>query len=159
MSDSRVARGLRSLRKEFPDPLSAPDTYEHGDIAAMLRELGIALVEVEQPTNQIAIRLRQIAARYTTAKVSVVVLPTILMIQIGTAAYEVDVTTRITTQLNLAGRIDAIAELAEAGAISPTEAVEAVAAARRTAPRFGPVTGVVGYAVTTLGFGLVMNPT
>lgn len=159
MTDSRVTRVLRTFRKDPPDPLGEPDTHSHADIAAMLRELGIALVEVEQPTNQIAIRLRQIAARYTTAKVSVVVLPTVLLIQIGTAAYEVDVTNRITTQLNLAGRIDAIAELAEAGAISPADAVEAVAAARQTAPRFGPVTGVLGYAITTLGFGLVMNPT
>ena len=150
---------MRTFRKDMPDPLGGPDTHDQTDIAAMLRELGIALVEVEQPTNQIAIRLRQIAARYTTETVTVVVLPTVLMIQIGTAAYQVDVTTRITTQLNLAGRIDAIAELAEAGAISPADAVEAVAAARRTPPRFGPVTSVVGYAVTTLGFGLVMNPT
>ncbi|AQA02841.1 hypothetical protein BVC93_10815 [Mycobacterium sp. MS1601] len=159
MSDSRVTRGLRRFRKDLPAPLGEPDTYDLADIAAMLRELGIALVEVEQPTNQIAVRLRKIAAMYTTEKLSVVVLPTVLIIQIGTAAYEVDVTTRITTQLNLAGKIDAIAELADAGAIAPLEAVEAVAAARQTPYRFGPVAGVVGYAVTTLGFGLVMNPT
>ncbi|MET0898569.1 MAG: threonine/serine exporter family protein [Mycobacterium sp.] len=159
MTESRVTRALRTFRKEKPGPLGEPDTHEHADIAAMLRELGIALVEVEQPTNQIAARLRQIAAKYTTAKVSVVVLPTVLMIQIGTAAYEVDVTTRITTQLNLAGKVDAVAELADAGAITPAEAVTALVAARQTPPRFGPVIGVVGYAITTLGFGLVMNPT
>src|SRR6478672_3898889 len=26
-------------------------------------------------------------------------------------------------------------------------------------PRFGPVTTVVGYTITTLGFGMVINPT
>ncbi|MGB3483605.1 MAG: threonine/serine exporter family protein [Mycobacterium sp.] len=159
MSDSRAARALRTFRKSVPDPIGAPDTHDRADIAAMLRELGIALVEVELPTNQIATRLRRIGARYTTEKVSVVVLPTVLLIQIGTEASEVDVTNRTTTQLNLAGKIDAIAELAEAGAISPVEAVAAVAAARRTKPRFGPVTTVIGYAITTLGFGLVLNPT
>jgi uncharacterized membrane protein YjjP (DUF1212 family) len=154
-----MTRALRSLRKATPEPLGAPDSHDHADVAAMLRELGIALVEVNQPTQLVSARLRRIAERYTTQKVSVVVLPTVLLIQVGTVAYEIDATTRATTQLDLAGRIDAIAELAEAGAISPAEAVEAVATARAMRPRFGAVTTVVGYAITTLGFGMVINPT
>jgi hypothetical protein len=88
-----------------------------------------------------------------------VVLPTALVVQVGTVAYEVETIVKPTTQLNLAGRIDAIAELAEVGAITPADAAREAAAARTMPPRFGPVTTVFGYTITTLGFGMVINPT
>jgi uncharacterized membrane protein YjjP (DUF1212 family) len=76
-----------------------------------------------------------------------------------TIAYEIEAVAKPTTQLDLAGRIDAIAELAEVGAITPADAAREAAAARTMAPRFGPVTTVIGYTITTLGFGMVINPT
>jgi uncharacterized membrane protein YjjP (DUF1212 family) len=81
------------------------------------------------------------------------------VVQVGTVAYEVETVIQQTTQLNLAGRIDAIAELAEVGAITPADAAREAAEARTTPPRFGPVTTVIGYTITTLGFGMVINPT
>jgi uncharacterized membrane protein YjjP (DUF1212 family) len=89
----------------------------------------------------------------------VVVLPTALVVQVGNVAYEVETVVNPTTQLNLAGRIDAIAELAEVGAITPADAAQEAAVARTMKPRFGPVTTVIGYVITTLGFGMVINPT
>ena len=44
----------------------------------------------------------------------VVVLPTVLMIQVGTVGYEVD-ESKQSSQLDMAGRIDDIAVLAEGG--------------------------------------------
>jgi uncharacterized membrane protein YjjP (DUF1212 family) len=155
----RVQRAFRSLRKEIPDAVGDPDTHDDAEVAAMLRELGIALVEVEQPTQLVTARLLNIARRYTTQTVRVVVLPTVLVIQVGSVGYEVDTSKQATTQLDLAGRIDDIAELAEVGAITPADAVQALAAARTMKPRFGPVTTVIGYAITTVGFGMVINPT
>ena len=125
----------------------------------MLREIGIALVEVAQPTPIVENRLQRIAARYTTESVRVVVLPTTLLIQIGDNALEIDGSTRSSLQLDAAGRIDDIASLAEAGAVSPTEAVAAVSAARTMAPRYGKWAMILGYAVTTVGFGIMINPT
>lgn len=125
----------------------------------MLREIGIALVEVAQPTPIVENRLQRIAARYTTEPVRVVVLPTTLLIQIGDNALEIDGSTRSSLQLDAAGRIDDIASLAEAGAVSPTEAVAAVSAARTMAPRYGKWAMILGYAVTTVGFGIMINPT
>lgn len=125
----------------------------------MLREIGIALVEVQQPTLLVTARLQRIAAQYTEHPVRMIVLPTVLVIQVGNVAYEVETSTHATVQLDLAGRIDAIAELAEGGAITPVEAIKSVAAARVMTPRFGPVTTVVGYALTSVGFGMVINPT
>ena len=150
---------MRSIRKEMPQALADGQGNDDAEVAAMLRELGIALIECEQPTQLVAARLHVIAKQYTRHTVRVVVLPTALVVQVGTVAYEVETVTKPTTQLNLAGRIDAIAELAEVGAITPADAAREAAAARTMPPRFGPVTTVIGYTITTFGFGMVINPT
>lgn len=103
-------------------------------------------------------RLQEIAARYTTETTRVVTLPTVLVIQVGSLAYEADTSTALSLQLDKAGRVDEIATLAAAGAITPAEAVAAVRQAR-DAPGFGPVTTMAGYVVATLGFALVIHPT
>ena len=162
MSDRQrwsAKRLLQSIRKEIPQALAEGQDHDDAEVAAMLRELGIALVECEQPTQLVAARLLTIANQYTSETVRVVVLPTALVVQVGTVAYEVETVVKPTTQLNLAGRIDAIAELAEVGAITPADAAREAAAARTMPPRFGPVTTVIGYTITTLGFGMVINPT
>jgi uncharacterized membrane protein YjjP (DUF1212 family) len=162
MTDERGSRSHRvwnSMRKEIPGTIADPDAHDGAEVAAMLRELGIALLEVEQPTQLVAGRLINIAANYTSEKVRVVALPTALVVQVGSIGYEVEVSNRSTIQLDLAGRIDDIADLAAVGAITPADAVTAVAAARTMRPRFGPVVSVLGYAVTTIGFGMVINPT
>lgn len=160
--ESRRARRKRifnAVRKTPPEPLAPPDSHDQADVAAMLREIGIALVEVEQPTQLVEGRLLQIAAQYTSKPVRVVVLPTMLMIQVGTVGYEVDGSTHSSLQLDMAGRIDDIASLAAVGAITPTDAIAAIEAARTLQPRYGPIATTIGYAVTTVGFGMVINPT
>lgn len=150
---------MKAIRKTPPAALAAPDFYPPAEVASLLREIGMALVEVAQPTPIVENRLQRIAARYTTEPVRVVVLPTMLLIQIGDNALDIDGSTRSSLQLDAAGRIDDIASLAEAGAITPTEAVKAVSAARTMAPRYGKWAMILGYAVTTVGFGIMINPT
>ncbi len=138
--ESRRARRKRwfdAVRKTPPEPLGPPDSHDQAEVAAMLREIGIALVEVEQPTQLVEGRLLQIAAQYTTAPVRVVVLPTMLMIQVGNVGYEVDGSTHSSLQLDMAGRIDDIASLAAVGAITPADAIAAIEAARTLRPRSG----------------------
>ncbi|WP_445167538.1 threonine/serine ThrE exporter family protein [Mycolicibacterium sp. Dal123E01] len=162
MDDKKPARRKRmfdAIRKTPPEPLAPPDSHDQGEVAAMLREIGIALLEVEQPTQLVFGRLLEIAAQYTTEPVRIVVLPTVLMIQVGTVGYEVDTSTTYSVQLNMAGRIDDIASLAAVGAITPADAIEATQRARTLRPRFGPIATTVGYAVTTVGFGMIINPT
>lgn len=156
---ARRVRIVNAVRKRPPTALAPPDTYPPGDVAAMLREIGVALSEVAQAAPIVEERLIRIAAKYTTKPVRLVVMPTVLMIQIGREAYEIDGSTHSSLQLDAAGRIDNIASLAEAGAITPTDAVAAIEAARRLPPRFGRFTTAVGYAITTLGFGIMINPT
>ena len=124
----------------------------------MLREIGVALSEVAQAAPIVETRLIRIAAKYTSKPVRLVVMPTVLMIQIGREAYEIDGSTHSSLQLDAAGRIDDIATLAEAGAIAPTDAVAAIEVARGMPPRFGRFTTAIGYAITTLGFGIMINP-
>lgn len=159
MNGAYRRRVVEAIRKTPPAPTTPPDHYDPREVAAMLREIGIALVEVSQPTPIVESRLEQIARRYTTRPVRVVALPTMVMIQIGDEGYQIEGSTRSSLQLDAAGRIDAIANLAAAGAISPKEAVVAVMKARAMKPRFGTLATVVGYAVTTIGFGMVINPT
>lgn len=156
--NSRTRRFLESIRKEIPEAVEGQD-HDDAEVAAMLRELGIALIECEQPAQLVRGRLLMIAKQYTHETVRVVVPPTALVVQVGNIAYEVETVVNPTTQLNLAGRIDAIAELAEVGAITPADAAREAAVARTMKPRFGPVTTVIGYVITTLGFGMVINPT
>ncbi len=153
-------RAWLSVRKETPPPLTAPDTYSDAEIAAMLRSLGMALLEVGQPTNLVISRLLTIAARYTCKKVRVAVLPTMLMIQIETTGCtEIQMSTRVTARLDQAGRIDDIVDLAAVGSITPADAMAAVVEARKLPPRFGSLLSIVGHAVATIGFGMVINPT
>lgn len=154
-----VRRFLRAIRKEVPQALTGGLVDDDAEVAAMLRELGVALLECNQPTHLVEARLHSIARNYTDHVVRIVVFPTALLVQVGTVAYEVERVSRQTAQLNLAGRIDAIAELAEVGGITAVDAAREAASARTTPTRFGPVLTVVGYVVTTVGFGLVINPT
>ncbi|HEX5143899.1 MAG TPA: threonine/serine exporter family protein [Mycobacterium sp.] len=153
----RARRTLHALRKELPGTLTETD-HDDAEVAAMLRALGIALVEVDQPTQMVAARLLAIAERYTDSDVQVVVLPHMLLIQVGTVGYHIDSSSSGAVQLDAAAVIDDIADLAGLGAIRPADAVEQLNAARSMRPRFGTALTILGYAITTLGFGMVINP-
>ena len=161
MTDDGTAahRLWRRLRKEIPDAKLAAGDHDDVEVASMLREIGIALLEVQQPTPVVAARLANIAAKYSTETVRVMTLPTGLVVQLGSVGYEVEVSRRSTIQLDLAGRIDDVTDLAELGAITPADAVTAIESARSMQPRFGAMATIVGYALTTVGFGIVINPT
>lgn len=154
----RATRMWESLSKQSPAPLAPPDTYPVGEVAEMLREIGIALLEVQVPSGVVEARLTHIAERYTTEPVRVVALPTVLIVQVGGTAHEVDASTKGSTQLDRAGKIDVVARLALAGAVTPQDAVRDIIEARSSKPRFGPWTILLGYVITTLGFGIVINP-
>lgn len=127
----------------------------------MLRMLGIAMLEVGQPTNLVLAKLHDIAPQYTDKELRAVVLPTVLIIQIDgvTGQLEVEESTRNTAQLDQAGHIDAIADMAVVGAIAPADAIARIYEIRCLKPRFGTVLTVVGHTILTLGFGLALAPT
>lgn len=147
-----------AFRKTPPPPVAPPDHYDADGVAAMLREIGAALVETSQPIQAVEHRLTAIAGRYTTKPVQVAVLPTMLFVQIGDSVHQMESSVQPSGLLDVAARVDEIADLADAGAISPRDAVTQLRAARTAPPRFGaPATGL-GYALTTVGFGMVIQP-
>ncbi len=156
---SPLKRFITAIARTEPPAVVVPDTHGLDEIAVMLHEIGMALLEVNQPTQLVVSRLQEIAPRYTTAPVRVVALPTVLLIQVGSDAHEIDMSTTLSLQLDKAGRIDDIAAQAAVGGITPTDAIAAVRQARATGPRFGPLTTMVGYVLATLGFALVIHPT
>jgi uncharacterized membrane protein YjjP (DUF1212 family) len=146
------------LRTPVPAACAPPDHYDPTDVAAMLREIGVALIEVFRPIQVVEERLLEIAARYTTQPVRVSALPTMLFIQIGTDTHEMDASVQPSSRFDVAARVDEVVDLAAAGAIAPDDAVAAVNAARRQPPRFGALATIGGYALTTVGFGMLSNP-
>ena len=149
---------IEAFRKPVPAPLAPPDHYDPADVASMLLEIGIGLVEASQPVQVIEERLREIGARYTTEPVQAAALPTMLFVQIGTAIHQMEAWAQPSGLLGTAARVDEIAELAAAGAIAPLDAVAAVRTTRNQPPRFGPLVTTLGYALTAVGFGMVLDP-
>ena len=154
----RAKQMWQAVSKQVPAPLAPPDTFPIDEVAEMLRDIGIALIEVQVPSGVVESRLERIARRYTSEPVRVVALPTVLIVQVGKVGHEVAASTGGTTQLDRAGKVDAVARLATAGAVAPRDAVRDITEARTATPRFGPVMILVGYVITTLGFGIVINP-
>lgn len=154
-----MKRFINAIVRSAPPPLEVLDAHDPAEVADMLREIGIGLLETNQPTQVVTRRLQDIAARYTTETTRVVALPTVLVIQIGSLAYEADTSTALSLQLDKAGRVDEVAVLAAAGAITPVDAVAAVRKARASGPRFGPITTMIGYVTATVGFALLIHPT
>lgn len=151
-------RVAEAVRKAEPQPLAPPGHHDPVEVAEMLRKIGAALVEVSQPIQVIEERLHRIAARYTTEPVEVAVLPTMVFIQVGTTTHQMQSSVLPSGRLDMAARLDEIVALAAAGAITPRDAVAAVHDARTAPPRFGAVGTTVGYALTAVGFGMVVEP-
>lgn len=154
----KYRRIAASLRKPVPPPLAPPDTYGPDEVADMLAEIGIALIAVSEPVQLVEQRIREIAARYTSEPVRTAVLPTMLFVQIGSRSHQMEGSAEYARGLDMAGRVDEIAGLAAAGAIAPRDAIAAIRAARAQPPRFGAITTTLGYAVTSVGFGMVIQP-
>lgn len=149
----------RAARKPAPAASTTQTAYPADEIAAMLRSLGIAMLEVGHPTNLVGARLARIATAYTTSPVRLAVLPATIIVKVDDAhVTEVDESTRATVRLDQASRIADIATRAAVGAIAPRDAVAEVEAVRELPQRFGPMVTICGYVLATVGFGMMLNP-
>ncbi|MGL6235929.1 MAG: threonine/serine ThrE exporter family protein [Segniliparus sp.] len=152
----------RAARKDRPVPLVDSESYPDEEILTMLRLLGVAMVETGQPTNLVEADLRAISKAYTGHELRVLVFPTYLIVQLDSVLAtktQIDEPSRATAQLDQAGRIDTLVQLAKARAITPPQVIAQVRAVRSWSPRFGPALTVVGHMILTLGFGLALQPT
>ncbi|EFV13617.1 threonine/serine ThrE exporter family protein [Segniliparus rugosus] len=152
----------RRCLKERPQPLAEVGPCSDEEILTMLRQLGIAMIETGQPTNLVEAELRAVAAAYTPSEARVLAFPTYLMVQLDSSSQakgQVDVPSRATAQLDQAGEVDTLVQLAKARAVTPGEVVARAKAARAWPPRFGPLVTLLGHMILTLGFGLALQPT
>ena len=165
-----VVRGLPgSLRSALlKPPLPAVPDVERDDESApapgvveMLTAFGVAMLQAAEPTSDVKVTLERIAAAYGIEHLTVVVLPTVVMVQVAGSPdlIRIENADTATVRLDQAAAISLLASKAVAGVLEPRLAVRELERIRRSEPRFGPVVTVLGHSVLSVGFGLTLHPT
>ncbi|WP_019148422.1 threonine/serine exporter family protein [Timonella senegalensis] len=162
---SALRHPLASLREAlFKDPTSSvriPRPEDKVDrILAMMRVLGLAMLESQQATVDVADAMYDIARAYNMPPLRVVTLPTVFAIQIeGTdRRIELGAIEGRDLRLDQADAIDTVVDRARRGVIEPDDAILQVQNTFDLKPRFNPVVQVFGQMLMTLAIGLLINP-
>lgn len=132
------------------------------DLFPFLLELGTALLSTRDAVSDIEERLLEAARANGLRDARVMVLPTV----VGVAGGGGEPMTLATTDANVSAelRLDQVTEVlgvaraAAEGTISPREGRRRLERVRSMPNRHGLLVRVLGYAVATLGVGLVMDP-
>ncbi len=130
-------------------------------LVIMLRQLGMAMLDGGEATNDVKDRLRAVARAYSRNAIRIVVLPTVLIIQIdgdGTVATEVDESTGRVLRLDQQAAISKLVDDARTGTPDPQNISLRLDAILVSRPRFRSWSRVAGHTVLTVGFGLALNP-
>ncbi|GAA1705061.1 threonine/serine exporter family protein [Microbacterium sediminicola] len=154
----RIRGALSAFRR--PAQPVVPPTAE--GLPEMLGEVGAALLAASQATSDVRDTLLDLAGRYGRTDLRVIVLPTLVMIE-DTSTVPSHMSTfavsRDPLRLDQAGALEQIVRRAYEERPSPAEVLAQVTEGGTTPPRFGAAVRVLGYALLTVGFGLVLNPT
>jgi len=151
------------LTPEFPQPdqEAKKPTKDATELLEFLFRLGQGYIACGEQTAKIELLLRRIAAAYGMRKSRVVAFPTAIFISLHDATGE-----RVTMadcqaqslRLDQMADIFALGDAALAGLLEPREGLARLAAIRRQKARFGPVGGVLGHAVLSIGLAIVLMP-
>ena len=135
------------------------------DQSAMLLEflvaLGAAMNTGGQPVYVVQDRLANVARAYGAHNATISAFPTYLMMTIGRgepATVELTTTLSGSPRLDQVAALDRLIEQAENGDVTPADGLQRLDEIRDMQPRFGPVSGVAGYALVAMGICLVMHP-
>ncbi|WP_407316815.1 threonine/serine exporter family protein [Isoptericola halotolerans] len=155
----RARNALAALR-----PQHAPDPSLEGAVGVpdVLGEIGAALLTSSQATSDVEQTLRRLATRYGREDLRVFVLPTLILIEdhsTSPAQTAFFPAYQDTLRLDQAGAVDQVVRRAVDSRMDPGLVVASIAEIRRTPARFGPALTVLGHALLTVGFGMVLNPT
>ena len=143
---------------ELAHVASSADTSE---VAALLRALGVALLEGGQATNDVRTTVLRIASAYGIDDARVVVLPTVIFLQVpGETANRTEIgsISEVSLRLDQIGALASLVRRVESGTLSPADAASQLAEIRAAKPRFGWKLTVAGHTILTLGFGLCLDP-
>lgn len=159
---STFRRVLQALGNEAT-PDDEPDVPEISpDLVPLLRTLGRAMLDSGQSVNDAQDVLKQVADLHGAHTVQTLVLPTCVFIRVQTASGVVtDFTDAAGSGLDLdqIGALYAVIRKLRSQTIDLADARTELRAIRRQPARFGAVLTIVGHAILTLGFGLILNPT
>jgi uncharacterized membrane protein YjjP (DUF1212 family)/uncharacterized membrane protein YjjB (DUF3815 family) len=146
----RVAE--REDRPTTPDP--------DPEAVAMLTAFGVSMLQAAEPTSDVKATLERIAQAYGVDRLTVMVLPTMVMVQTTGPVDRIRIENVDTTvvRLDQAAAISTLAGKAVTGTLEPRGAVHELDRIRRSEPRFGPVVTVLGHGVLSAGFGLTLHP-
>ena len=151
----------RLLKQSVQGDTISADQTDARSILSMLEDLGLAMIETGQATNDVEETLREIAKVYRLEDVRAVVLPTYVMLQSTTAggAVRIEPARPGGGRLDQTGAVETLIGRALRMEVTPAEAIAEVARIRTAAPRFGALVALIGHAILTVGFGMVINPT
>ncbi|WP_327090039.1 threonine/serine exporter family protein [Nonomuraea sp. NBC_01738] len=160
-----LKRAWARIRPRRADVTVVPKADDQGkwtrDLAELLCELGGLLVSAGAITADVEGAISDVAARYGVRARSFIV-PTGVIVRVGDGGDEVvDFTPAIPDSLQL-GQIQALYSLVETlreQSMPIGEAREALGEVAGMPGRFSPVEAVAGYAVLTLGLGMIQHPT
>lgn len=140
-----------------------PDISSTGPLVHFLVELGGALVLSGEAVDEVRTILQSVARHAGDGRIDIIVLPTVLMIQAGTAA---DARIQISSVVSASGlrldQVSAVYELvrrATSGDVSPVEGLVELKNIRATKAPHGPVVRTLGLGVLSAGFALALQPT
>lgn len=131
------------------------------EVAAMLRMVGVALLEAGEATNDVRETLYRLATAHGIDDPRVVVFPTVVFVQLPEKTQnrtEMESVAADDLRLDQAGALERLVRTAETGALAPAEVRERLLAIYRTPAPYGWPLVVLGHTVLTLGFGLSVNP-
>ncbi|WP_051274979.1 threonine/serine exporter ThrE family protein [Cellulomonas sp. URHD0024] len=133
------------------------------DLVPLLRELGAALLSSGQSVMETEQQIGDVAEAYGADKVRTLVLPTGVFIHVETAeGPESDFTgpnTETTLPLHQIGAVDRLVRDLSTGTADLASSRVRLRQILAMPPHYGPLAVVLGHALLTVGFGLIIYPT
>lgn len=143
-----------------PEPEAPPEVPS--DLVPLLRELGAALLSSGQSVVETEHQIGAVAAAYGADHVRTIVLPTGVFVQVETAHGTLSDFTgpraEGTLPLHQIGEVDRLVRDLLSGDVDLAEARVRLREVLATPARFGPLLVVLGHALLTVGFGLILYP-
>ncbi|MFB8387299.1 threonine/serine exporter ThrE family protein [Microbacterium sp. NPDC055910] len=159
---ARARGALLALRPADPDAGADATAERDAGVSGMLGQLGATLLASSQATSDVQVTLQELAVRYERPELRIFVLPTLVLLEdpsTSPAQMAFVAADQEPLRLDQAGAVERVVQRAFAQAPEPAEVVAALAEIKAAPPRFGSILTVIGYALLTVGFGLVLNPT
>jgi uncharacterized membrane protein YjjP (DUF1212 family) len=141
--------------------MAAPHDVDPVELQRFVTQLGAAMTSAGRPVHEVQDRLRHVATAYGAASARISAFPTYFMVAMGTGeAATIELTTPLAPLLRLdqVAAIDALADDAEHGVITPTEGLARIDEIRALEPRYGAVVRILGYAMLASGICLLLHP-